>query len=233
MPQPDSDLNSTDVNGLAALIDHTILKPDATEAQVGRFCEEALQHRFSSVCVNPVHAALVAAALAGSDVRTCSVIGFPLGASATRAKAAETALAIADGASEIDMVIAIGALKEGRHDYVRNDIAAVRAACPDAVLKVIIETCLLDDEEKRAACRLAKATGADFVKTSTGFSSAGATVADVALMRAEVGPDMGVKASGGIRTLEALRAMVAAGATRIGSSSGIAIVTENEAADGT
>lgn len=226
MPQPD-----LGPHAVAALIDHTILKADATEAQVRGFCEEAWRFGFRSVCVNPVHVALVAAALAGTDVRTCSVIAFPLGASNSRAKAAETAIAIADGASEIDMVIAIGALKEGRHAYVRDDIAAVRAACPDAVLKVIIETCLLDDEEKRVACRLAKSAGADFVKTSTGFSSAGATAADVALMRAEVGPDLGVKASGGIRTLDAVRAMVAAGATRIGSSSGIAIVTEGESAD--
>ena len=221
-----------DLHAVAALIDHTILKPEATQAQVRRFCDEALQHRFRSVCVNPVHVALVAAAVAGSDVRTCSVVGFPLGASATHGKAAETAFSVADGASEIDMVIAIGALKEGRHGYVGDDIAAVRAACPDAVLKVIIETCLLDDGEKRAACRLAKSAGADFVKTSTGFSSAGATAADVALMRAEVGPAMGVKASGGVRTLEAVRAMVAAGATRIGSSSGIAIVTEGAASEG-
>ena len=213
-----------DPRALAAMIDHTILRPDATEAQVRRCCDEALLHGFRSVCVNPIHAALVAEALAGSAVRTCAVVGFPFGASTTRAKATETAIAVSDGASEIDMVIAIGALKEGRHDYVRDDIAGLRAACPDAVLKVIIETCLLDDEEKRFACRLAKSAGADFVKTSTGYSTGGATVADVALMRAEVGPDLGVKASGGVRSLADAQAMIAAGATRIGASSGIAIV---------
>lgn len=212
-------------DNLAALIDHTILRPDATEAQVLGFCAEARAHAFRSVCVNPVHVALVAGALRGSDVRTCSVVGFPLGATPPEIKAAETARAIADGADEIDMVIAIGALKDGRHDHVRRDIAAVRAACPGAVLKVIIETCLLTDDEKRLACRIAKVVAADFVKTSTGFSTRGATIADVALMRAEVGPEMGVKASGGVRTRDAALAMIAAGATRIGTSSGIALIS--------
>lgn len=215
---------------LAGLIDHTILKPDAKEAQVLEFCEQARAHRFCSVCVNSVHVALVARALAGSGVKVCSVVGFPLGAMVSRAKAAETEAAIADGAEEIDMVIAIGALKEGRLEAVRDDIAAVRVACTGAVLKVIIETCLLTEEEKRAACRLAKEAGADFVKTSTGFSTGGATVADIALMRETVGPELGVKASGGVRTLEAARAVIAAGATRIGTSSGIALVTEGAAA---
>ena len=170
MSEPDQDASA-----LARLIDHTILKPDAAAEQVLACCEEATLHGFRSVCINPVRVKLVAATLAGSDVRTCSVIGFPLGAATSRIKAAEAAQAVADGADEIDMVIDIGALKEGRHDVVGADIAAVRAACPDAILKVIIETCLLDDDEKRMACRLAKQSGADFVKTSTGFSSSGAT----------------------------------------------------------
>ncbi len=217
----------------AALIDHTILKPEAVEAQVRAFCEEARAHGFRSVCVNPIHVSLVAGALRGSEVRTCSVVSFPLGATPSGNKAAETTRAVADGADEIDMVIAIGALKDGRHDHVRDDIAAVRAACPDAVLKVIIETCLLTDDEKRVACRIAKQAGADFVKTSTGFSASGATTADVALMRAEVGTDMGVKASGGVRIRAVAEAMIAAGATRIGTSSGVALLGEASAqADG-
>ena len=210
---------------LALLIDHTILKPDATQAQVRRFCDEARAHGFRSVCVNSVHVPFVADALRGSDVRVCAVVGFPLGAMPSAVKAAETAQAVASGAGEIDMVIPVGALKDGRHDAVRADIAAVRAACPAAVLKVIIEACLLSDDEKRTACRLSVEAGADFVKTSTGFSTSGATVADVALMRAAVGPAVGVKASGGVRTAEAAQAMIAAGANRIGTSSGIAIVT--------
>ena len=210
---------------LAGLIDHTILKPDATEAQVLAFCDEARAHGFRAVCVNPVHVALVAASLRGSEVRTCAVAGFPLGATTSDGKAHETAHAVAEGADEIDMVIAIGALKEGRLDLVRADIEAVRNACAHALLKVIIETCLLTDDEKRAACLAAKDARAHFVKTSTGFSTAGATIHDVALMRDTVGPGMGVKASGGIRTLEAAEAMIAAGATRIGTSSGVALVT--------
>lgn len=217
---------------LASLIDHTLLKPEATEAEVLRYCDEALRFRFCSVCVNPVHVARVAQALRGSGVKTCSVVGFPLGATTPEDKAAETANAVRNGADEIDMVIAIGALREGRLDAVRADIAAVRAACPGKVLKVIIETCLLDDEQKRTACRLAAEAGADFVKTSTGFSIGGATVADVALMRDVVGDALGVKASGGIRTLEAAQAMIAAGATRIGASSGVALVTQAPAAAG-
>ena len=212
-------------HALAPLIDHTILKADATEAQVAQFCDEALTHGFRAVCVNSVAVPFVAERLRGSDVRVCSVVGFPLGAMPSAVKAAETAAAIAAGAHEIDMVIPIGALKDGRHDAVREDIAAVRAACPGAVLKVIIECCLLTDDEKRVACRLSAEAGADFVKTSTGFSTGGATVADVALMREAVGPGIGVKASGGVRTPEAVQAMVDAGATRIGTSSGIALVT--------
>ena len=175
---------------------------------------------------------LVAEQLRGSAVRVCAVVGFPLGAMPSAVKAAETAAAVAAGAQEIDMVIPVGALKDGRHDAVLADIVAVRAACPDAVLKVIIETCLLDDAEKRSACRLSAAAKADFVKTSTGFSTAGATVEDVALMRAEVGPSIGVKASGGVRSLQAAHAMIAAGANRIGTSSGIALVTETPAGAG-
>ncbi len=215
---------------LAAIIDHTILKPEATEAQVLLFCDEARTHGFRSVCVNPVHVRLVAEALRGSEVRTCSVVGFPLGAAPPEGKAAETARAIDDGADEIAMVMAIGALKQARHDQVRRDIAAVRAACPGAVLKVIIETCLLSDDEKRAACAIAVSAGADFVKTSTGFSTGGATAHDVALMRAAVGPSIGVKASGGVRTPEAAAAMIEAGATRIGTSSGVSLVAGNASA---
>jgi deoxyribose-phosphate aldolase len=209
---------------LAAMIDHTLLKPEATEAQVLGFCTDARSYRFASVCVNPVHAALVAGALRGSGVRTCSVVGFPFGATPPASKAAETARAVTDGAEEIDMVIAIGALKENRLDHVREDIAAVRAACSGGLLKVIIETCLLTDAEKRTVCLIAKEAGAAFVKTSTGYSTGGATVADIALMRAVVGTSMGVKASGGVRTREAAEAMIAAGATRIGTSSGVALI---------
>ncbi len=211
------------------MIDHTILKPEAGADQVLAFCREAVVHRFAAVCVNPVHVRRVAKALRDSGVRTCSVVGFPLGAVMAAAKASEAAQARADGADEIDMVIDIGALKDGRTADVQADIAQVRAACPGAVLKVIIETCLLTDAEKRLACQLAAAAGADFVKTSTGFSTAGATVEDVALMRAEVGPHLGVKASGGVRSVAAAEAMIAAGATRIGTSSGVALVAGGSA----
>lgn len=217
---------------LAAIIDHTLLKPDATAAELRRWCDEAREHRFSSVCVNPVNVAFVTEALRGSGVKICSVVGFPLGAALPEIKAAETAAAVRDGADEIDMVINVGALKDGRNGAVRADIAAVRAACRGKVLKVIIETCLLTDDQKRRVCRIAREEGADFVKTSTGYSTSGATAADIALMRAEVGPDMGVKASGGVRTREAAEAMIAAGATRIGSSSGIAIVGAGAATAG-
>ncbi|MBS4074142.1 deoxyribose-phosphate aldolase [Ameyamaea chiangmaiensis] len=216
------------MRSLASLIDHTILKPDATHAQIRRFCEEARQFGFRSVCVNSLHVPVVADWLAGSAAAVCAVVGFPLGAVSPAMKAAEAAEAVAGGASEIDMVIDIGALKDGRVDAVREDIAAVRSAAHDATLKVIIETCLLTDDEKRIACRIAAMAGANFVKTSTGFSSGGATTADVALMYAEVGPTVGVKASGGIRTLEVARAMLAAGATRIGTSAGVALVTQTE-----
>ena len=213
-----------DAASLAALIDHTILRPDATRAQVRRHCDEARQHGFASVCVNPIHAAFVAEALAGSGVRTCSVVGFPFGATPTANKVAEARRAVADGATEIDMVIDLGALADGRHAEVQDDIAAVKRACGGHLLKVIIETAMLDDAAKVAACRLAVAAGADFVKTSTGYGGGGATVADVALMRRTVGPDIGVKASGGIRDTATARAMVEAGATRIGASSGVALL---------
>ncbi len=211
---------------VAALIDHTILKPEATRADVVKVCREARQYSFASVCVNPHWVPLVAAELAGSPVKVCTVVGFPLGATTTEAKVCETQAAARAGAREIDMVMNVGALRSGETDTVREDIAAVARAAHGggAILKVILETALLDDTQKRVACQLAKAAGAEFVKTSTGFSTAGATAHDVALMRAAVGADMGVKASGGIRTLEDLRQMAAAGATRIGASASVKIV---------
>lgn len=209
---------------LAPLIDHTILRADARAAEVERFCLEARQHGFRAVCVNPWFVPLVARLLAGGPALACSVVGFPLGATATEAKVAETAYAVREGAREIDMVITIGALKDGQLDHVRNDIRAVKRASGDALVKVIIETCLLDEEQKVTACRLALEAGADFVKTSTGFGAGGATAADVALMRRTVGPGMGVKASGGIRTFEQAAAMIAAGATRIGASASLVLI---------
>jgi deoxyribose-phosphate aldolase len=218
--------------GLAGLIDHTILAADATSLQVTRFCEEALRYSFCSVCVNSKFVPLVVGLLRASRVRCCAVVGFPLGAAASEAKAAEAAWARAAGANEIDMVMAIGAMKEGDLETVRRDIAAVRAACEGAALKVIIETCLFEDGEKRIASLAAQQAGADFVKTSTGFSRAGATLYDVALLRATVGPKMGVKASGGIRTREVAEAMIAAGATRIGASASLAIIQEGDGSSG-
>ena len=210
-------------------IDHTLLKPAATRADIAKLCAEAKEYRFASVCVNSAHIAEVAAALAGTDVAPCCVIGFPLGAMETEAKAFEAARAAALGAKEIDMVMDIGAAKEGDFARVEADIAAVVSAIQGrAKLKVILECCLLTDEEKTAACLAAKRAGADFVKTSTGFSTGGATEHDVALMRAAVGDDMGVKASGGIRTREDALRMIAAGASRIGASAGIAIVTAKD-----
>jgi deoxyribose-phosphate aldolase len=209
---------------LAHWIDHTILAADATEAQVEPFCREAVAHGFRSVCVNPIHVRFVASALRGTPVVACSVVSFPLGASPTRCKAAEAAAAVEDGAGEVDMVLALGLLKAGRLDAARDDVAAVKRACGPALLKVIIETCYLSGEQKVAACRLAQEAGADFVKTSTGFGSGGATAADVRLMRATVGPEMGVKASGGIRTFEVARTMIEAGATRIGASASLTLV---------
>ena len=209
---------------LVSLIDHTILKPEATAADVERFCREALRFGFASVCVNGVFVPLVAGRLHGSRVATCAVVGFPLGAMMPAAKAGEAAAAVAAGAREIDMVLHVGGLKAGEFKAVEADIAGVRRASGPALLKVIIETCLLTDDEKRTACRLAVAAGAAFVKTSTGFGAAGATPDDVSLMRATVGPDIGVKASGGIRTRADAERMVAAGASRIGASASVAIV---------
>ena len=211
---------------LAKYIDHTLLKPAATAAQIRKLCDEAKTYRFASVCVNPCRIALAAQELAGTDVAPCCVVGFPLGAIPTESKAAETRVAVKNGAREVDMVINIGQAKDGQWDEVEKDIAAVKEACGDAKLKVIIETCLLTDDEKVQACLAAKRANADFVKTSTGFSKGGATVADVRLMRETVGPDMGVKAAGGVHNRAEAEAMIQAGATRIGASSGIAIVTE-------
>jgi deoxyribose-phosphate aldolase len=218
---------------IARLIDHTVLRADATEADVQRACEEALQYGFASVCVNPYWVPLVASRLRGSAVKVCTVIGFPLGASATAVKAAETEDAVRAGAKEIDMVLNIGELRGGNPQAVQKDIEAVVAAAHKggAIVKVILETALLNDDNKRIGCALAKRAGAEFVKTSTGFSTAGATVSDVALMREAVGPEMGVKASGGVRTLEDFKSMIDAGATRIGASSGVKIVEAARAAE--
>ncbi|MBE5853398.1 MAG: deoxyribose-phosphate aldolase [Lachnospiraceae bacterium] len=207
------------------MFDHTILKADATKAQVEKICAEALEHKFASVCVNSYYTKLVAEKLEGSEVKTCTVVGFPLGQMSTKAKALETEVAVADGATEIDMVINVGALKDGDYDVVRDDIKAVKEACGDVLLKVIIETCLLTDEEKVKACELSVEAGADYVKTSTGFSTGGATAEDVALMRKTVGEGLGVKASGGIRDKETAEKMVAAGASRLGTSATIAILS--------
>jgi deoxyribose-phosphate aldolase len=211
---------------VAALIDHTLLKPDATAADIRKLCREARQYGFASVCVNPYWAGMAAAELDGCAVKVCTVIGFPLGAHATLTKAFESRTALVAGAQELDMVLNIGELRGGNLDAVRQDIQAVVAEAQpaDAIVKVILETSLLDDHQKTVACTMAELAGAAFVKTSTGFSGHGATVHDVALMRQAVGPRMGVKASGGIRTLEDLKQMVAAGATRIGSSAGVKIV---------
>jgi deoxyribose-phosphate aldolase len=214
---------------VARLIDHTILKPEATRDEVMQVCTEAVKYEFASVCVNSFWTKSVAAELRDSPVKVCTVAGFPLGAASTAAKVAETLAALRDGAEEIDMVINIGALRGGERDIVKADILAVVAASHGhgAIVKAIIETALLNDAQKTLACRLAQDAGADFVKTSTGFSKAGATTADVALMRRAVGKTMGVKASGGIRTLADLKVMVAAGATRIGASSSVRIVEES------
>ena len=210
---------------LAGYIDHTLLKPDATTAAVDRLCAEARQYEFAAVCVNSCHVARVAARLGESPVKICSVVGFPLGAMASSAKACEAKQAVADGAHEIDMVLNVGLLKSGDDPMVLADIRAVREAAPaPAELKVIIETCLLSDAEKKRACRLCRDAGADFVKTSTGFGGGGATTEDVALMREVVGPALGVKASGGIKDYTAAMAMIRAGANRLGVSAGIAIV---------
>jgi deoxyribose-phosphate aldolase len=215
--------------GVAGLIDHTLLKPDATRADIERLCREAAENRFATVCVNPSWVGLCASLLRGTSVRVCAVVGFPLGATTADVKQFETRRVIFDGAREVDMVINLGALKSGDVRAVERDIEAVTGPCLDcgATSKVIIEAAYLTDEEKVTACTLAKAAGADFVKTSTGFGPGGATVADVALMRRVVGADMGVKAAGGVRDLESLKALVAAGATRVGASAGVKILQES------
>jgi deoxyribose-phosphate aldolase len=213
---------------VASMIDHTLLKPDATKQQIEELCREAAQFKFATVCVNPTWVALCARLLAGSGVGVCSVVGFPLGATTADVKGYETQRAIFDGAREIDMVINVGALKSGELRLVERDIEAVTAPCRDcgALSKVIIEAALLTDDEKITACTLAKAAGADYVKTSTGFGPGGATAADVALMRRVVGAEMGVKAAGGVRDLDAMKVMIAAGATRVGASAGVKIVQQ-------
>lgn len=217
---------SLNARELAQYIDHTLLKPDAPNEALDKLCQEAMKYGFKSVCVNSSRVPYVTKKLQGSSVLVCSVVGFPLGAMDSRAKAFETRRAIEEGAKEIDMVINVGVLKSKDLKAVEEDIRTVRRATrANTTLKVILETCLLTDEEKVIACELAKRAEADFVKTSTGFSTGGATVADVALMRRTVGPKMGVKASGGIKDLNAAAAMIGAGATRLGTSSGVAIVT--------
>lgn len=214
-------------------IDHTLLKPDASVEAIKSLCEEAKHYHFMSVCVNPGFVPLCASLLKGSDVKVCTVIGFPLGATLTASKVFETSAAVDAGAEEIDMVINVSQLKAKNDAYVRQEIAEIKKACKGRLLKVIIETCLLNDEEKERACRLSVEAGADFVKTSTGFSTGGATVADIALMRKTVGPNIGVKASGGVRTYEGMLEMIAAGATRIGTSSGPKIINHDEVPAGT
>jgi len=213
------------------MIDHTLLKPNATQEEVAKLCQEAREFCFASVCVNPSYVAYAAQLLKGSGVLVCTVVGFPLGSTTPTVKAIEARDAIANGADEIDMVINVGALKSGNDALVFDDIRAVREATRGKVLKVILETSLLSNEEKVRACAMSKKAGADFVKTSTGFSGGGATVEDIRLMRETVGPLMGVKASGGIRDAKAAEAMIAAGATRLGTSASVAIVT-NEASGG-
>ncbi|WP_181350615.1 deoxyribose-phosphate aldolase [Thalassobacillus sp. CUG 92003] len=210
---------------LAKMIDHTQLKPETSKEKIEQICQEAKDHHFASVCINPHWVTYCQELLKDSDVKVCTVIGFPLGATTTETKAFETRQAIENGADEIDMVINVGELKSGNHDYVKADIeAVVREAENKALVKVIIETSLLEEEEKVKACELAKLAGAGFVKTSTGFSGGGATVEDISLMRKTVGPNIGVKASGGVRDFEGAQAVVDAGATRIGASAGVAIL---------
>lgn len=210
----------------ASLIDHTLLKPEATGDDIVRVCREAREHAFAAVCVNPYWVGLVASELAGTNVKACTVVGFPLGAALRRTKIAETEAALRLGAREIDMVLNVGALRGGDYDAVRTDIRGVveESHAAGAIVKVILETALLDDAQKAIACVLAQRAGADFVKTSTGFGPGGATAKDVSLMRAVVGPAMGVKAAGGVRTAEDFRTMIASGANRIGTSAGVNIV---------
>jgi deoxyribose-phosphate aldolase len=213
--------------GLARMIDHTLLKPDATQKEIEKLCAEAKQYGFASVCINPSNVKLCASLLRDTDVKVCTVIGFPLGATSSAAKAFETDRAIKDGAREVDMVINIGMLKSGEYEYVEGDILSVVSAAHSfgVLTKVIIETGLLTDEEKVKACMLAKHAGADFVKTSTGFVKGGATAGDIALMRKVVGPELGVKASGGVRSQEDALTLIASGADRIGASASVKIVT--------
>jgi deoxyribose-phosphate aldolase len=225
-------LMSYSAPSIARLIDHTLLRPEATHADIVQLCREALEYNFASVCVNAYWVPLAASELAGSQVKVCTVVGFPLGATSTEAKLYETEAALRAGAQEIDMVQNVGALRGDDDRAVEEEIALVAAASHrgGAILKVILETSLLNDDQKVVACKLAQTAGADFVKTSTGFGSSGATVPDVELMRRTVGPDMGVKASGGIRTLDDLLKMLAAGATRIGASSSVKIIAEARSA---
>lgn len=216
---------------VTSLIDHTLLKPEATKEQIITLCEEAKQYDFASVCVNPMWVKTAAEALKGAQSVVCTVIGFPLGASTKETKAFETIDAIQNGATEIDMVIPIGALKAGDHQTVQEHIEAVVQAADGHLVKVILETCLLTKDEVVVACELSKKAGADFVKTSTGFSTGGATVEDIQLMRQTVGPEMGVKASGGVRSKEDVEAMIEAGATRIGASSGVQIAKGEQSKD--
>lgn len=214
---------------IAKYIDHTILKAEATAEDVKKLCKEAREHNFASVCVNGCYAKLVSTELAGTDVKTCVVVGFPLGAMTKEAKAFETTQAIENGATEIDMVINVGALKEKNYKLLKEDIeAVVNAARGKALVKVIIEACLLTDEEKVKVCEISKEAKADFVKTSTGFSTGGATKEDIALMRKTVGPEIGVKASGGVRDFKTAMEMINAGASRIGASASISIVSESK-----
>jgi len=224
-----STLGNVDIGKeVAKLIDHTLLKPDATQDQIAQLCYEARKFSFAAVCVNPTYVKLCSQLLQGSQVHVCTVVGFPLGATPPEVKAYESQQAIEDGATEVDMVINIGALKSKDYALVERDIATVARVCHTggAILKVIIEAALLTDEEKVIACQLAKAAGADYVKTSTGFGPGGATAHDVALMRRAVGPGLGIKAAGGIKSLADAKEMVAAGATRIGASAGVRIVQE-------
>lgn len=211
---------------MASMIDHTILKASATEEMIEALCQEAIKYNFASVCINPVFVKLAAKKLSHSNVKVCTVIGFPLGANSPETKAFEATKAVEDGAHEIDMVINVGMLKSGNLKYVEDEISGVVKASKGALVKVIIETCFLTDEEKVTACNLAKNAGANFVKTSTGFGTGGATAADVALMRKTVGASMGVKASGGIRSLSETLAVIEVGANRIGTSSGVSIIDE-------
>ncbi len=213
-------------SSIASMIDHTILKPDATRDDVLKVCREAKKYNFASVCINPYWVSLVAGELRGTPVKVCTVVGFPLGANCTETKRTETVTALRAGAQEIDMVVNVGALRSGDYDAVKLDIHAVVEVSHEAgaIVKVILETALLDDNQKAVGCTLSKLAGADFVKTSTGFSTGGATAHDIALMRTVVGGDMGVKASGGIRTLEDVKTMAAAGASRIGASASVKII---------